>query len=45
MPIKTRKKIILSYQDETLAVGNIVGLGGQQQEHNDPKLENTEFAA
>lgn len=45
VPIKTRKKYFLSYQDETLAAGYIVGLGGQQQEHNDPKLENTEFAA
>ena len=42
---KDTEKYCLSYQDETLAAGYIVGLGGQQQEHNDPKLENTEFAA
>eukprot|EP00105_Crassostrea_gigas_P044415 XP_019928563.1 PREDICTED: uncharacterized protein LOC105342369 [Crassostrea gigas] len=36
-------KLVL--MDETLAAGFIVGLGGQQPENNDPKLENTDFAA
>lgn len=37
--------LVLLHQDETIAAGFIVGLGGQQPENNDPKLENTGFAA